>query len=418
MTSEAAVSWNARELARVKMLRLRAQAEEHFDVVLECALGICSTTLDVSRVGLWFFEEGSSRIVLRSIVDRDDCAARGGAAITVREIASYERELQAHRYVAVADVRRDPLLSDVYSSYYAPLGVASTLDAPIYRDGAIVGVVCVENRNTVREWKRDEAEFVMAVADILSQLLLASSLREAEEELRDLESKLTEARFAESLVRVARGISHDINGLLTVILTNVTLLERSGDDASVRARCASEIREVARGGSRLAKTLMTYGTPNQGTLRKLGIDDALAASKGVWASVARARRLEFIPAATDARAFVDPAFLDQILLNLVTNAVEATSDGGKITVRTQRVEPRRFDARGEILIEVSDDGKGMDEMTRVRCLEPFYSTKGEPQRGLGLSTVSGLVRSAGGKLEVESKLGEGTTFRVRLPLVG
>lgn len=408
---DSAVSWSEREQARLRMLRLRALERNQFDAVIERALSICASTLRVSRVGLWSFQERQTRLVLTHVVDHECPAEQASVALSVAELASYVELLQLRRCIAVADVRKGSLLSPVFQEYYAPRNVTATLDAPIFRDGQVTGVVCAEQRGEGREWTHQEADFVMSVADILSQLLLSAEVGSLTERLRQLETNLQEARFSETLVRVARGISHDINGLLAVILANVSLLERDWADAQVRERCLREIREVGRGGSRLATTLITYGTPNQGTLRRLAIDEALSASLGVWASVGRARQLRFLPGASGARVFIDPGFLEQIMLNLVTNAVEATGERGLIEVRTSKDEHGR-----QVLIEVIDDGHGMDEVVKATCFDPFVSTRGEPQRGLGLSTVSGLVRSAGGTVEVASSPNQGTKFSIRLPL--
>jgi CheY-like chemotaxis protein/anti-sigma regulatory factor (Ser/Thr protein kinase) len=104
----------------------------------------------------------------------------------------------------------------------------------------------------------------------------------------------------------------------------------------------------------------------------------------------------------------------EALVNLIFNAADAMPDGGTLTVRT-KIAPAR-DAQRRIAIEISDTGVGMDEDTRRRCLEPFFTTKGERGTGLGLAMVYGIVQRHGGDVEIESAPGQGTTFRLLLPV--
>ena len=103
--------------------------------------------------------------------------------------------------------------------------------------------------------------------------------------------------------------------------------------------------------------------------------------------------------------------LREVLTNLIFNAVDAMPFGGSITLRS-----RRDPAAGGVLVEIADTGTGMTEEVRTRCLEPFFSTKGDHGTGLGLSMVFGIVQRHEGQLEIESVPGEGTTFRIRLPI--
>src|SRR5207247_5763186 len=111
--------------------------------------------------------------------------------------------------------------------------------------------------------------------------------------------------------------------------------------------------------------------------------------------------------------------LREALTNLVLNAVDAMPDGGTLTLRTSVASGQsaaaNVSAPGRVQVEVTDTGVGMDEETRRRCLEPFFTTKGERGTGLGLAMVYGMVQRHGGDLEIESQPGKGTTVRVIFP---
>jgi signal transduction histidine kinase/CheY-like chemotaxis protein len=106
----------------------------------------------------------------------------------------------------------------------------------------------------------------------------------------------------------------------------------------------------------------------------------------------------------------NPAELREVATNLIFNAVDAMPDGGTITLRSG-------EENGQAVLEVSDTGSGMSEEVRSRCLEPFFSTKGEKGTGLGLSMVFGIIKRHEGSVEIESTPGKGTTFRIRLPAI-
>jgi two-component system cell cycle sensor histidine kinase/response regulator CckA len=116
---------------------------------------------------------------------------------------------------------------------------------------------------------------------------------------------------------------------------------------------------------------------------------------------------------------VDPDQMVQVVLNLVVNARDAMPRGGKLVIETRNVEKGAGPAAGEqgpaVLLTVRDTGAGMDERTRARIFEPYFTTKGEEGTGLGLSTVYGIVEQSGGVIRVDSRVGEGSTFTIHLP---
>ena len=123
-----------------------------------------------------------------------------------------------------------------------------------------------------------------------------------------------------------------------------------------------------------------------------------------------------VPSEEPCPVLIDPGQLNQILLNLAVNARDAMPQGGRLLMRTWREPPSEGMPRGAVTIEVSDTGQGMSAEVRSRIFEPFFTTK-EPGKGtgLGLATVHDIVQRAGGTIAVESREGEGTTFRIRLP---
>lgn len=420
--------FQAREDARLRLARLRATDRESLERAIASVLTIASSTLDVARVGLWFLDDeatrsgteprNASRLRCTYILDRDDPHAESGATFPIPDFQAYAEELVTKRVIALTDVTSS-VLEGFVPPYFAAIDVRATLDAPIYRDGRVVGVVCSEHRKTPRDWTPREREFAISIADIVTQLLMSSALAAANDNLRAAEQRLFRELTTEALGRVARGVAHDLNNMLGVIVTTADVLTRGRSPEQIAADVAA-IKSVATAGSRLAKRLMTFGQREQGTLRQVVVDEALRDAYSMLLSVAGSdRKLAIRLGAKGAKTFIDPAFLEQVFLNLVTNAREATSEGGQIVMSTRIAE--LDDGSGKwseyVALDVRDDGRGMDERTRAACFEPFFTTKADARAsGFGLATVAGIVNAIGGIAKVESAPGQGSTFTIGFPL--
>ena len=241
-----------------------------------------------------------------------------------------------------------------------------------------------------------------------------------------LEDQLRQAQKMEAVGRLAGGIAHDFNNLLTAIRGNAELLHQRWQHDPVAAAETEEILHAADRAASLTRQLLAFS-------RKQNVAATLVDVNELVENVARmARRLigpqVTLEIRTDAAVhavFADPAQIEQILLNLIVNSRDAMPDGGRIRVRTANTflrsdsVPRARIGIPEgpyVILQVIDDGVGMDQATQARIFEPFFTTK-EPGRGtgLGLSTVYGILRHMGGAVDVRSSRDAGATFTVYLP---
>jgi PAS domain S-box-containing protein len=243
-----------------------------------------------------------------------------------------------------------------------------------------------------------------------------------------LEEQLRQAQKMEAIGRLAGGIAHDFNNLLTAIRGNAELMSHKVKRNPAMAAEVEEILHAADRAASLTRQLLAFS-------RKQVLQPVALDLNEIVSGVARmTRRL----IGTEAhlrldlgqglpQVLADPAQIEQVLLNLIVNARDAMPSGGTINVRTAtgRLEAsspeitRAGIAPGAfVLLEVTDNGIGMDQATQARIFEPFFTTK-EPGRGtgLGLSTVYGIIRQTGGAITVESARGEGARFRVYLPAI-
>ena len=177
------------------------------------------------------------------------------------------------------------------------------------------------------------------------------------------------------------------------------------------------ITTAAQDAAQIVRRLREFHRPDDGAETRVSInlnqlvEQAVTLTRPKWKDEARARGVEVEVKCElgDLRPVSgDPAELREMFTNLIFNAVDAMPQGGCITIHTQLED-------GEVQMSLTDTGTGMDEQTRRRCLEPFFTTKGERGTGLGLSAVYGIIQRHGGILDIESELGKGTCFCIRLP---
>lgn len=413
--------WLAREQARLKLARLKVEGADSLPRAFARATEICAHALGVRRVGIWEVDEGASGLRLVYLHDEVDPAQGTGTFLPVSDLGAYEDAMRDRRVVAIDDVRGSPFTADLVPAYFEPLGIASTLDAPIYREGRVVGVVCHEHRGAARAWTVDEAAFAISVAEMVALLYASDDLRRAEVAANEVEREFQQALSTDALGELARSIAHDVNNLLGAISMQTTLLRRRPDEPDVVDETAGRVMELVDLAARLTHHLLEYARRPANTRRRTLIREALERTAPMLRSLAgedRAVTLHAEDVDVAAAVPIDPLQIEQVLSNLVVNAREATEPGGVIALRAHAEERASEDGPSAVVvIEVEDDGRGMDAATRHRVFDPWFTTHaGGEHRGLGLTAVQTMLAAAGGSISVDSAPGEGTRFIVTLPL--
>jgi PAS domain S-box-containing protein len=257
--------------------------------------------------------------------------------------------------------------------------------------------------------------------DTVSRVLV---LRDVTEEQR-LRERLRHAQKLEAVGTLAGGVAHDFNNLLSVINGYAAMaLAGMAEDHPVR----EDLREILAAGGRAAKLtrqLLAFGRRQVLKPEVLDLNEAVSGvEKMLRRLIPENIQLVTEPAPSLHQVRVDPGQLEQVLVNLVVNARDASAGGGRIVVSTSDVFLRQGDDRLDhdaapgwyACVAVRDQGVGMDDATRARCFEPFFTTKPPGQgTGLGLSTVYGIVRQSRGFVRVVSRPNEGATFELYFP---
>jgi PAS domain S-box-containing protein len=234
--------------------------------------------------------------------------------------------------------------------------------------------------------------------------------RDTSERMR-LEGELQQARKMEAVGRLAGGVAHDFNNLLTTIIGFGYMLRESLPVDDVRREYVGEIAKASERAATLTRQLLAFSRQQVMENVALNVNDAMRGATGMLRDLLGDRVEVLLQLGSDVPCIrMDPAQLDQILIELVLNARDAMPDGGSLTIQTS-------DAGAEgVSLSVSDSGKGMNAETLARVFEPFFTTKAGPHgRGLGLPTVYGIVKQSGGSIGVSSVPGQGTRFDLLLP---
>ncbi len=251
-----------------------------------------------------------------------------------------------------------------------------------------------------------------------------SQRRRVETERASLEAQLLQAQKMEAIGRLAGGIAHDFNNLLTGISVSAQLLLEAKHITDDVALDVQDILTATDRATRLTRQLMAFSRNQVVAPQLVDVNFVVSSFERMLSRlIGEDINMSFLPDAKSRWIEIDPIQLEQVIVNLVVNARDAMPDGGELTIASQKAEVST-DALGGweaepgefVCIAVRDTGQGMPEEIRGRIFEPFFTTKDAGKgTGLGLSTVYGIVKQNGGVIQLESKLGEGTCFKVFLP---
>lgn len=241
-------------------------------------------------------------------------------------------------------------------------------------------------------------------------------------ERRTLEAQLTQARKMEALGRLAGGVAHDFNNLLTVISGYGQLaLESLNSSPDRLAGYVQEIINSSKRAAGMTSQLLAFSRRNAAEARVIDLGELLRHIEPLLRRmIGEHVELKISCRGGPCRVRAEVHQLEQVLMNLAVNARDAMPLGGLLEIECTLLDPP-FERPGlhplQILLEVRDNGVGMDDATQARMFEPFFTSKEQGKgTGLGLSTVYGVVSQAGGDIKVESEQGVGTSFRIYLPL--
>jgi PAS domain S-box-containing protein len=289
----------------------------------------------------------------------------------------------------------------------------------IRRDGAIRWLTTRSRTffDTV-DGTRRPIRTVGAVRDITEQKL-------AEQEREKLHAQLTQAQKMESIGRLAGGVAHDFNNMLSVILGYTTLMKGKLPAADPLMQYLQEIEHAAIRSRDLTSQLLAFSRKQVIDPKVVNLSSLIKSTQNALTRmIGEDVELRVISAEGLWNIKIDPMQVDQIVMNLAVNARDAMPNGGSLTIETANIKLDEAYCRQHagfrpgpfVLLSVSDNGSGMNKETLSHIFEPFFTTKEFGKgTGLGLATVYGIVKQNNGFINVYSEVGQGTTFKIYLP---
>lgn len=280
----------------------------------------------------------------------------------------------------------------------------------------------------ILNYKRDgtpfwNAVFIGPVYDTSGQLLYFFASQLDVTRRRESEQAFQQAQKMESIGQLTAGLAHDFNNLLQIVNGNLEMLE--GKVAGDRPQAYLErARSAAERGAKLTGQLLAFARKTRLTPRAVDISDCVTGFVDVLeSSLGRSVELHLSLRRNLPKALLDAEQFEMAILNIAINARDAMPKGGLLTITTSKIHlngdaPMRQLSPGDyIAIELSDEGEGMADHVAARAVEPFFTTKATGKgTGLGLAMVSGFVQQSRGRLEIDTKPGEGTTVRMLFPI--
>ncbi len=390
-----------------RLSRQRRQSDTHYRQLVETlAEPICEwlpdTTLTYANSAYAsFYADTTNNLVGKKWLDRLPESRRESA---LAHLAAMTRTLQPHKY-----------LLEVELPGRASRWVEWT-DIPVLDEQGRLDHFHTIGRDITDRYRHD-----LEVQEANRQLAEANQrLEEALSGLQSAQQNAIQQERLRALGEMASGIAHDFNNALAVIQGYTDILVARGDDLEPERRASSlqQIRTAAGDAAAIVDRMRQFYRERQQDkhdVESVNLSDLInetimltsprwgAQAQAAGASITVQRQLR-----STALALGNPTELREALTNLIYNAVDAMPDGGRLVFRT-------YDDYGQIVVEVSDTGIGMDDAVLQSCLRPFYTTKGERGSGLGLASVVGIMDRHSGSLNIDSKPGKGTTVTMRFP---
>ena len=421
------------QLARLGLLQQITRAiGERQDIrsIFQVVIRTLEEQLPVDFCCICLHDPADDRLIVTSIGTRSEALAMELAMTEQSRIETGENGLSRcvqGRLVYEPDITQ---LSSPFAQRLAQGALRAMAAAPLLVESKVFGVL-IAARRRAQSFSSGECEFLRQTGEHVAlaahQAQLYGSLQQAYEDLRQTQKAVMQQERLLALGQMASGIAHDINNAISpVTLYTEALLEK---EPGLSARGRGHLEIIQRAIDDVAQTvarMREFYRPREPLLNLTLVDvnrlvgQVIDLTRARWSDMAQQRgiaiemRTELAPALPAILAAENE--IRDALTNVIFNAVDAMPQGGPLTVRTRVAGEggAGCDAaalRQVVQIEVMDTGVGMNEDTRRRCLEPFFTTKGERGTGLGLAMVYGTMQRHGAEIEIDSAIGEGTTMR-------
>jgi len=437
-----------RSNAVAALARLQVVGDVDLQSFFKHAVETAVDVLEVERASIWLYTDDRQNIRCSELYERSLARHSSGLELTEKDFPRYFEALRSERTIAADDALQDSRTSEFAETYLKPLGITSMLDAPIRVGGSMIGVICNEHIGDSRNWTVEEESLAGSLSDLVSLSIEAAELREAhalleeynrtleakvDERTRELREKQSELAMAEKMAALGSlvaGITHEINTPLGALQSNSDTVSRailklksilsSNPSPALLAESVQIIDTIAElcrinlvATERMihtVSTLKSFARLDRAAQAHVNIHEGLDSALTLLNHQLGDRIKVQIQYGDVPRITCFPNALNQVFMNLLVNAIQAIDGPGTINLKT-------YALNDSVVVEIRDSGMGIPSTNLSRIFDPGFTTKGvKVGTGLGLSIAYRIVREHNGKIEVESTLGQGSTFRVILPI--
>ena len=429
------------QLARLDLLhRITRAIGDRLDLasIFQVVVGTLEEDLPIDFGCVCTYEPGTHFISLQSIGPRSRALA---AAMALADGATIPVDENGLARCLGGELVYEPDTSNLpfaFPKRFAQAAMRSLVIAPMLVEQSVRGVL-VAARRAAEAFTSADCEFLRHLCDHVAlaarQAQLHGALQRAYDDLRQSQQTVMQQERLRALGQMASGIAHDINNAISpVALYTEMLLEREPNLSERTRSCLVTIQGAIEDVADTVARMREFYRPREPQLvlarvaLNRTIEHVIELTRARWSDLPQQRGI-VIKLKTDLAPDLPEIMgaegeIRDALTNLIFNAVDAMPQGGTLTVRTRTAAVQggsgaadgSSDVGRRVNVEVTDTGIGMDEETRRRCLEPFYTTKGERGTGLGLAMVYGMVQRHSAELEIDSALGRGTTLRLSFPV--
>jgi signal transduction histidine kinase/HAMP domain-containing protein len=400
------------------------------DLSLNTIVPLAGQTLRVDRCGVWLLDEQNVYMVCRNMAIAGSDGDPIEKPLRVADYPLYMAALRTDKTIAADDACGDDRLAELANTYLPSRAIRSLLTATVIEGGKMAGIVSFTQTGNARQWHLDEINFASSIADVVGLAIGAANRTRAMEEKEQLTARLRRAEKMEAIGTLAGGVAHDLNNILSGIVSYPELLLlQLPEDSKLR----EPVKTIFNSGQRAAtivQDLLTLARRGVAVtevinLNRIVKDYLQSPEHGKLLSYHPHIRVETRLEAELMNVCGSPVHLTKSLMNLVSNAAEAILEAGRVIISTENCYIDRpfkgYDVVNEgdyVALTVSDTGTGIPPEDLNRIFEPFYTKKkmGHSGTGLGMAVVWGTVKDHLGYIDFDSQKDKGSRFTLYFPV--
>ncbi len=408
------------ELAIMEVPSILNSALNVYDL-LSNVMVLCNTMVNSKASALYICDEKTDKLIVNFYTDREEISQMH---VSTGSIAGWV--IKHNEIFLVDDLSSDRRFS---REPYGFLGekIKYVACVPVRIKWQIVGAIEVINKKQGKGFSEKDLFLLSAVANqigiTLENIGLLGELDQSLQDLKEAQANIIRTEKLSAIGEMAGGIAHDFNNLLMGIQGNISLMQTDIDSKHSFYERLNNIEKQIISAASLTSRLLGYARKGGYEVTPLDFNQLIEEISGTFARTRKEIAIHKKLAKNLSTVEVDLGQIEQVLLNLFMNAADAMSDRGDLILETTNVtnedmKEKLYNPKAGkyVMLSVTDTGIGMDKSTAERIFEPFFTTK-EPGQGtgLGLSSSYGIIKGCGGYIDVESKKGEGATFRIYIP---